>query len=431
MTDRREDTTGLQYLFTLVDGGGTVPPELGAAQRLVERGHRVTVLAEDSMEADVHASGAEFRRWTTAPNRASRLPDDDPYRDWECKSPLSLFARILERQFVGPAAAYAADTMAAIDELHPALVVSSMFALGSMVGAEARGVPFDILLANPYPFPAPGLPQFGMGLKPARGPAGRARDRLLTALISRQWAKGLAPLNELRTSLGLDPVASFFDQFHHARRELVLTSADFDFVGDVLPSVRYVGPVLDDPAWAAGAPWTPPPGDDPLVLVALSSTFQDHIGCLQRIIDALGTLPVRGVVTTGPAVDPSSLRSSPDVSVVAAAPHSEVLRHAALAVTHGGHGTVMRCLAADVPMVLMPHGRDQGDNATRVVLRGAGVELKRTASAAAIASAVGEVLADPRFRTAAAELGGSIRRDGTSAALVDELEGVRPVTCSS
>ncbi len=28
------------YLFALVDGGGTVPPELGVVRRLVERGHQ-------------------------------------------------------------------------------------------------------------------------------------------------------------------------------------------------------------------------------------------------------------------------------------------------------------------------------------------------------------------------------------------------------
>ena len=36
------------YLVCLVDGGGTVPPELGAVRRLVDRGHDVTVLAEHS-----------------------------------------------------------------------------------------------------------------------------------------------------------------------------------------------------------------------------------------------------------------------------------------------------------------------------------------------------------------------------------------------
>ena len=57
------------YLFALVDGGGTVPPELGTVRRVVERGHRVTVLADDSMAEEVAATGAVFRPWTEAPNR--------------------------------------------------------------------------------------------------------------------------------------------------------------------------------------------------------------------------------------------------------------------------------------------------------------------------------------------------------------------------
>ena len=61
----------MNYLFALVDGGGTVPPELGIVRRLVERGHDVVVLAEDSMRTDVDVSGATFRPWTTAPNRAA------------------------------------------------------------------------------------------------------------------------------------------------------------------------------------------------------------------------------------------------------------------------------------------------------------------------------------------------------------------------
>ena len=60
------------YLVALVDGGGTVPVELGVVRRLVERGHDVTVLAEDSMIDDVRATGATFRRWVEAPNRPDR-----------------------------------------------------------------------------------------------------------------------------------------------------------------------------------------------------------------------------------------------------------------------------------------------------------------------------------------------------------------------
>ena len=70
-------------------------------RRLVERGHDVIVLAEDSMAPEVRASGARMRRWTTAPNRPDRRPEHDPYRDWEIKNPLQMFDRLMETQFVG------------------------------------------------------------------------------------------------------------------------------------------------------------------------------------------------------------------------------------------------------------------------------------------------------------------------------------------
>jgi len=203
----------------------------------------------------------------------------------------------------------------------------------------------------------------------------------------------------------------------------VLTSADFDFPAVLSDRARYLGPVLDDPTWA-GEAWTPPPGDDPLVLVALSSTFQDQASTLQRIIDGLGPLPVRALVTTGPALDPASLVAPANVTVVAAAPHSAVLTQAAAVVTHGGHGTVVRALAAGVPLLVLPHGRDQGDNAVRVTTRGAGLKLGRKAQPAAVAKAVRRLLDDPSFRAGSERLGASIRRDAASGALVAELESV-------
>jgi MGT family glycosyltransferase len=415
-----------RYLFALVDGGGTVPPELGAVRRLVERGHRVTVLAEDSMRDDVAATGAVFRPWVQGPNRASRRPEDDPNRDWECTNPIQLFARLLDTQFVGPAPACAADVTTAIADERPDLVVSSFFALGALVAAEACGVPYDVSFPNAYLLPAPGMPPFGLGLQPAKGVVGRARDRVVAGFSARSWNKGLPRLNALREEYGLAPQSDLFDGITRARRILVLTSEDFDFPATLPANVRYVGAVLDDPTWAT-LPWTVPPGDDPLVLVALSSTFQDQAECLQRIVDAVATLRVRALVTTGPALDPTTIHARTNVTVVAAAPHSEVLPHAAAVVTHGGHGTVVRALAADVPLIVLHHGRDQADNAARLTARGAGVAVKTSAAPDAIAAAVQRVLDDPSFRTAAARLGASIRRDAASGALVAELEGLAPV----
>ncbi len=133
---------------------------------------------------------------------------------------------------------------------------------------------------------------------------------------------------------------------------------------------------------------------------------------------------MRGIVTTGPALEPGLIEAAPNVVVVANAPHRVVLRHAAAVVTHGGHGTVVKALAAEVPLVVLPHGRDQVDNAVRVTARGAGVKVKRTASAATIADAVREVLNDPTYQQAAAWLGAAIRADATSTTVIDELESV-------
>ena len=171
-----------------------------------------------------------------------------------------------------------------------------------MVAAEAAAIPFDVLMPNVYLLPGEGVTPFGLGLRPAKGAPGRARDGVVRSMTHRMWDKGLTRLNTLREERGLEPVAHFMDQPTRARTVWVLTSAEFDFVGRVPANVRYVGPVLDDPNWAVDA-WAPPQGDDPLVLVGLSSTFQDHAGTLQRIVDALSTLPVRAIVTTGPALD--------------------------------------------------------------------------------------------------------------------------------
>jgi len=110
--------------------------------------------------------------------------------------------------------------------------------------------------------------------------------------------------------------------------------------------------------------------------------------------------------------------------IVQSAPHREVLSQAALTITHGGHGTVMKALAAGVPMVLLPHGRDQADTAARVIARGAGVTLARTASPDAIGRAVRHVLEHDEYRCAARRLGEVIRRDADGNTLIEELEGV-------
>jgi UDP:flavonoid glycosyltransferase YjiC (YdhE family) len=414
------------YLFALTDGGGTVAPEVGAARRLVERGHRVSVLGEDSMAPAVIGAGAAFLPWRHGLNRPDHAREHAPYPEWELRSPPAQVKAMISHLVVGPAAGYARDVRDAIATERPDLVVTGFFAFGAMIAAEADSVPFDVLMPNIYPLPAPGLPPFGPGLSPAHGALGRLRDRLVGALSQRMWdGAALEGLNAVRATYGLAPLEHYQDQVHHAHRELVLTSAEFDFPAELPANVRYVGPVLDDPAWASG-PWQAPAGDAPLVLVSMSSTFQNQAGLLQRIATALGSLSVRGLVTTGPVIDPCLLTPPPGVTVVRSAPHADVLRHASLVVTHGGHGTLVKAFAAGVPVVVLPQGRDQADNAARVVDHGAGLSLSRSAKPAKIAEAVHRVLDDPSYRQAAQRLGTALRRDAGGGRLLAELEDLDP-----
>lgn len=373
------------YLVALTGSGGTVPPELGVVRRLVERGHRVTVLAEESMTAEVAATGARLR----------------------------------PRAGIG----YARDTADEIDSNRPDFVLTSFFAFGAMVAAQACGVPFVVLMPGIYPLPLEGAPPPGSGFGPASGPLARLRDRVVGTMVQRRWDQELLPqLNALRAGFGLERLAHYQDQAQLAHKQLVLSSAAFDFPGEQPDGVRWAGPVLDDPHWTRETEWTVPDGGEPLVLVALSTTDQRQTDCLQRIIDALALLPVQGVVTTGPAVDPAELHAAPNVTVLAAAPHQRIMRHASLVITHGGHGTLMKAFAADLPVVILPHGRDHADNAARVHARKAGITLPRTASPERIARAVRRVLRNRTHYRAAAALGHEIRRDVLGDRLLRELE---------
>jgi MGT family glycosyltransferase len=235
---------------------------------------------------------------------------------------------------------------------------------------------------------------------------------------------GLPAINQMRATLGLGPLDHLLRQYDAAVCELLPTSAAYDFA-PTEPStrVRYVGPQLGDPGWARE--WTSPwPASDtrPLVVVGFSTTFQNQGGVLQRTIDALATLPVRVLVTLGGSIDRDALRAADNCVVVDSAPHSVVMPKAAFVVTHGGHGTVIRALVSRVPMLVVPMGRDQADNAVRVTERGAGLSLPADAAVDAIRTACERLLTDASFRDAARRLGDRIAADAERSTVVQELE---------
>ncbi len=343
--------TPLRFLFATWEGGGNIPPVLEVAHKLVGRGHRVRVMSDACNRSGAEAARAAFVAWKRAPNRTDRSRSTQTFRDWAAATPEEGLMSVIRDVWCGPARAYADD---AVEELRrePAdLVVTCEALFGVMAACESLGQAFVTLSPNISLAPLPGVPPLGPGLAPARTAAERAMHREITKAVEGMFDSGLPALNAARTALGLPPLAHLLDPLDAAKVELLATSRAFDFPSDALPDkVRYVGPQIDDPHWAHA--WTSPwPASDarPLVTVGFSTTFQNHAGVLQKVIDALAPLPARVLVTLGGSIQVSELRASENSVVVESAPHATVMREAALVVTHGGHGTVIRALANRVP----------------------------------------------------------------------------------
>jgi len=415
-----------RFLMAVWDGGGNVPPELGVARRLVTRGHHVHVLGDPTLAAAAEAARCTFTAWERAPHRSSLAPSDDVIKDWETENPLVLLRRARDRLIAGPADRFAADTAEAVNAFAPDVVVSDAFLFGAVIAAQAASLPVALLVPNIWVMPVRGTPPIGPGFPPAKTVLGRARDAAVGRVADRLFSAGLPAVNAARAGRGLAPLRSFYHQALSAQRILVLSSPAFDYAADsVPPNVTYVGPILDEPDWTE--PWSDPwsPTDErPLVLVAFSSTYQAQGPLLRRVVEALSTLPVRALVTVGPMLDPGEVEPAGNVAVVPSAPHGAVLAGAALAVSHCGHGTTMKALAAGVPMVCIPMGRDQNDTAARVVHHGAGVRLPPAASATRVRAAVLEVLHHDAFRTGAGALAARIAEDVRAGGAERELEAL-------
>jgi MGT family glycosyltransferase len=426
MKDKRPITKQLNFLFTTWEGGGNMTPVRVAASKLLARGHRVRVTSDECNRAEFERAGMQFTSWRRAPNRKDRSPDSQTFRDWAAATPQEGLMSVIRDQRAGPALAYAEDVIEELRREPADLVVTSEMLFGVMAACESIGQPFVNFCPNISVAPLPGVPPMGPGLPPARNDEERAMHAEIAAGSVAMFDSGLPALNAARATLGLPALDHLLDQYRVAEAELLATSPAFDFPSSaLLEHVRYVGPQISDPVWAR--PWTSPwPASDnrPLVAVSFSTTFQNHAAVLQKVIDALATVPVRVLVTLGGAIKAGDLKPAANCVVAESAPHTEVMREAAFVVTHGGHGTVMSALLSRVPMLVIPHGRDQNDNAVRVTERGAGLALMPDASVESLRQACERLLGESSFRKAARVLGDKVAADTENSMVVQELEGV-------
>jgi MGT family glycosyltransferase len=400
-----------KFLLVLWDGGGTIPPALALVGRVVAAGHAVRVLGPRSIEEKVKALGADFTPYLHAPDRDPKKPG----QGGKTGSPASAA--------IAACAEYAEDVKVSLASSSVDIIVTDYILTGAYIAAEAMGIPYASLVPTVYPLPAPGLPPFGSGFSQAKGFTGRIRDSAVNFLLQRLWNMNLKRLNKTRKRFGLSPVKSFKDQMLRAGRMLVLSSSVFDFPAALPDHVIYCGPQLEDasrlPSWQP--PW-PDNNKTPLVLISLSTTYQAQDNVIRRLLLAVENLPVHVVVTLGYSMNPDQFQAPINVKLIQFVPHRRILPHAALAITHGGHGTVLGALSYGVPLICMPMGRDQGDVAARVVWLGVGIKISQKATIRAFRSAISHVLEDSSYRDTAKTIESKMVQKNEPARAVAELE---------
>jgi UDP:flavonoid glycosyltransferase YjiC (YdhE family) len=366
-------------LFVTWDGGGNVAPALEIARALVQRGDRVRFLGQPSQRATIRGAGFDFESYR---NPGAWTATKDGGGAQSAKA----FLGVLTNRGFGE------DVLASVERTATDIVVIDCLLYGPLKAAEKAGLRRAVLMHSLYG---------AVSRTMASGPAG-AIARIAGYHPRHMWAAADLVLVTTLKALDLAPLRA-----------------------DAAVSLTYTGPALPD-----GLQLPQPGGPPPTVLVSLSTTFipgQERI--VQAVLDGVGELPVHGLVTTGPAVDPDRLRVPENTQIHTYLPHPDVMPTSSVLVGHGGHATTMLALAHDLPLVIIPVNRkfDQPIIGKAAQDAGAGILLPTSASPERIRGAIATVLADDRYRTEAARLGAAIRASRGTATAADRLHSLASV----
>lgn len=199
--------------------------------------------------------------------------------------------------------------------------------------------------------------------------------------------------------------------------ENALIDETFHFVG---PTIKPEGLRGDYPFDAAG------PGS--VVYISLGTLHRGSAAFFRECFDAFAGMPARFILSVGKQTDVQALGEVPPNFIVRQfVPQLEVLQRAAVFITHGGMNSVLEGLYCGVPLIVIPQQIEQLTIGLNVAGQGAGLVLRGHLSGKRVTSgelrhALERVMAEPRFREAAATLQKSLRETGGYREAADQIQ---------
>ncbi|WP_137146756.1 glycosyltransferase [Mycolicibacterium sp. CR10] len=345
---------------------GHLLPMSSLLSELTRRGHTIHVR---TLASGIEAAGQRGFAADGIDTRIEAVELDD----WKASNPVG--ALKLSIAAFGRRAHYeVADLADAAAGIRPDALLVDVNCWGAQSAAEAGTLPWASFAPYTPALRVPGVPPFGLGLRPMAGAFGWLRDGAVRTLVGGPLEKpALKGVNEVRAGIGVPPVDSLDEFLRRPPLVYLATGTPFQYPGDWGENIHMIGPCLPNaspdkrPDWLVAI-------DRPIVLVTTSSEKQADNALVQTAIDALAREPVH-VVATLPAGDPAEIRPSPRATVRRFIDHDLVLDRAVCAVTHGGMGATQRALARGIPVCVVPFGRDQFEVARRAEVARCGTRL--------------------------------------------------------
>ena len=180
------------------------------------------------------------------------------------------------------------------------------------------------------------------------------------------------------------------------------TPKEFDFpIPHLPPQFHYAGPFHDDEGREpVPFPWAKLTGK-PLIYASMGTLVNGLHNVYGAILEAVSQFQeMQVVLSVGKNFNPGDLGSIPSNTVVVPmAPQIELLKRAALCITHAGLNTALEALAEGVPIVAVPIGYDQPGVAARIAYHGVGefVEVSNL-TARHLSELIGKVTTNPSYR---------------------------------
>ncbi len=404
---------------------GDLQPFLAIGTELQARGHQPIVATSEFYREIVTAADLGF-----APVRPDHVPGqrDPDYLDRlmrERRDPAGIFREM----FLPSLRESLSDLLHATEDADA--IVSHTLTSASRLVAESRRLVWVSTVMQPmgylsaYEPPVIGPTWIAAALR-TLGPQPTSwflrAARRLTTVWTTEW-------HALRAELGLPPTANhpLWEGQHAPRRSLglfprVLGSPRSDWPAQArvtgFPFHRASDRALDPTVERFLDE-----GEAPLIFTLGTTAVNDPGAFYEESAEAAQRMGSRAVLLHGRSTVDRSLVGSHGVIAVPYAPHDLLFPRASAIVHQGGIGTLSEALLAGKPMLIMPYGHDQADNAWRASRLGVARIVPRWRYRARVVSqALSRLLDDPAPSACGARVCRAVEGDRGASVAADFIE---------